>query len=136
MCKFSYLYDVTKDGNSGSVYQIDDVKGGADAYGFLRNLLAKKVISPEVFLAVDTKDQQTECLYTAGDEAVIRPKKDLDADYRAFSLCGRYGEKPVCLSFHMFHDVGETPLNVFVILSVPHTGAMKAHLARSLMAVS
>ena len=136
MCRVNYLYDVTKDGNDCSIYSVDDVKSGAAAYDFLLNISKRRVITPELFIAVRIEGHEAEYLYTSDKESYVYPKNDPNTAYRTFTLCGKYDKKPVCLSFHMYNDIGDAPFNVLAILSAPHTGAMKARLAERLAGVS
>ena len=77
-----------------------------------------------------------EYLFTASEADIAYPKKDLNTGYRTFTICGVYSEKPVCLSFHMYSDIGADPLNVLVIMTSAREKKMKVNLASSLTAFS
>lgn len=136
MCRMRYLYDMKKDGNNASVYCVDDVKNGAEAYNFLLNVSQRKVISPELFIAVGADDNIPEYLYTSTEKGIAYPKGNVNTDYRIFTLCGRYNKKPVCLSFHLYSDIGENPLTVLAILTQPNERETNTRLAERLVGVS
>lgn len=136
MCDLRYLCNIDKDGCVGYVYSIDGVTSGAKAYDCLLQVSRSRIILPELFLAVDTETNSAEYLFTPGGRGVIYPKGDLNRDYKTFTLCGRYDYRPVCLSFHIFQEENDRPLNVLVVLTPGRSEEMAHALARGLAGVA